>query len=289
LVARGSERRLCNRAMSVDTSGSEDEGGRQALQSIQKRVPVCVAVSSSKAVTSCLVQEEIRRDLAREVELRQEAKRRLQEDTSLSGDSLDGDERGRRRGRSKVSERSHSSHGEKRKVYFGGEPVQEISTSSVAPSYTIFREGGQGFTKYTVYAKQQQAKREVTNKKSVKRAPATSKPMEVQGSITGRGPVRRRDRSLPGRHVRIEELLDRYTPQERGESEFKKESSRPPPSLAFGPASLSRQQGKGPGKHKAQPEEIIKEELRQMKVREADLKRRQLVIQAMGPSGGKTS
>ena len=159
-------------------------------------MPVCVAVSSSKAVTSCLVQvtlsllillililvqEEIRRDLAREVELRQEAKRRLQEDTSLSGDSLDGDERGRRRGRSKVSERSHSSHGEKRKVYFGGEPVQEISTSSVAPSYTIFREGGQGFTKYTVYAKQQQAKREVTNKKSVKRAPATSKPMEVQG------------------------------------------------------------------------------------------------------------
>ena len=159
---------------------------------------MCVAVSSSKAVTSCLVQvtlsllillililvqEEIRRDLAREVELRQEAKRRLQEDTSLSGDSLDGDERGRRRGRSKVSEtgRSQSSHGEKRKVYFGGEPVQEISTSSVAPSYTIFREGGQGFTKYTVYAKQQQAKREVTNKKSVKRAPATSKPMEVQG------------------------------------------------------------------------------------------------------------
>ena len=155
-------------------------------------------MSSSKAVTSCLVQvtlsllillililvqEEIRRDLAREVELRQEAKRRLQEDTSLSGDSLDGDERGRRRGRSKVSEtgRSQSSHGEKRKVYFGGEPVQEISTSSVAPSYTIFREGGQGFTKYTVYAKQQQAKREVTNKKSVKRAPATSKPMEVQG------------------------------------------------------------------------------------------------------------
>ena len=72
-------------------------------------------MSSSKAVTSCLVQvtlsllillililvqEEIRRDLAREVELRQEAKRRLQEDTSLSGDSLDGDERGRRRGRS---------------------------------------------------------------------------------------------------------------------------------------------------------------------------------------------
>ena len=159
-------------------------------------MPVCVAVSSSKAVTSCLVQvtlsllillililvqEEIRRDLAREVELRQEAKRRLQEDTSLSGDSLDGDERGRRRGRSKVSERSQSSHGEKRKVYFGGEPVQEISTSSVAPSYTIFREGGQGFTKYTVYAKQQQAKREVTNKKSIKRAPATSKPMEVQG------------------------------------------------------------------------------------------------------------
>ena len=159
-------------------------------------MPVCVAVSSSKAVTSCLVQvtlsllillililvqEEIRRDLAREVELRHEAKRRLQEDTSLSGDSLDGDERGRRRGRSKVSERSQSSHGEKRKVYFGGEPVQEISTSSVAPSYTIFREGGQGFTKYTVYAKQQQAKREVTNKKSVKRGPATSKPMEVQG------------------------------------------------------------------------------------------------------------
>ena len=159
---------------------------------------MCVAVSSSKAVTSCLVQvtlsllillililvqEEIRRDLAREIELRQEAKRRLQEDTSLSGDSLDGDERGRRRGRSKVSEtgRSQSSHGEKRKVYFGGEPVQEISTSSVAPSYTIFREGGQGFTKYTVYAKQQQAKREVTNKKSVKRGPATSKPMEVQG------------------------------------------------------------------------------------------------------------
>ena len=159
-------------------------------------MPVCVAVSSSKAVTSCLVQvtlsllillililvqEEIRRDLAREVELRQEAKRRLQEDTSLSGDSLDGDERGRRRGRSKVSARSQSSHGEKRKVYFGGEPVQEISTSSVAPSYTIFREGGQGFTKYTVYAKQQQAKREVTTKKSVKRAPATTKPMEVQG------------------------------------------------------------------------------------------------------------
>ena len=51
-----------------------------------------MAVSSSKAVTSSLVQEEIRRDLAREVELKQEARRRLQEDTSVGEDSLDGDE-----------------------------------------------------------------------------------------------------------------------------------------------------------------------------------------------------
>ena len=103
---------------------------------------MCVAVSSSKAVTSCLVQvtlsllillililvqEEIRRDLAREVELRQEAKRRLQEDTSLSGDSLDGDERGRRRGRSKVSARSQSSHGER------GKCTLEASPSRISP------------------------------------------------------------------------------------------------------------------------------------------------------------
>ena len=144
-----------------------------------------MAVSSSKAVTSSLVQEEIRRDLAREVELKQEARRRLQEDTSLEGDSLDGEEskiggeRGRSKCRSKVSQRSQSSRGERRRVYFGG-PVEE------GPSYTIYKEGGQGFTKYTVYAKQQQEQERKVgiNKKlqSVKRAVPTRRPMEVQGN-----------------------------------------------------------------------------------------------------------
>ena len=145
-----------------------------------------MAVSSSKAVTSSLVQEEIRRDLAREVELKQEARRRLQEDTSLEGDSLDGEEseiggeRGRSKCRSKVSQRSQSvSRGERRRVYFGG-PVEE------SPSYTIYKEGGQGFTKYTVYAKQQQEQERKVgiNKKlqSVRRAVPTRRPMEVQGN-----------------------------------------------------------------------------------------------------------
>ena len=149
-----------------------------------------MAVSSSKAVTSSLVQEEIRRDLAREVELKQEARRRLQEDTSLEGDSLDGEEseiggeRGRSKCRSKVSQRSQSvSRGERRRVYFGG-PVEE--SPSLAPSYTIYKEGGQGFTKYTVYAKQQQEQERKVgiNKKlqSVKRAVPTRRPMEVQGN-----------------------------------------------------------------------------------------------------------
>jgi len=255
---------------------------------------VWVAVSSSKAVTSSLVQEEIRRDLAREVELRQEARKRLEEDISVEGDSVDGEEsekgeeRGRSRCRSKVNERSQSSRGERRRVYFGGPPVEE--SPRLAPSYTIFKEGGQGFTKYTVYAKQQQEEERKggTQKKlhSVKRAVPTTTPMEVQGSITGRGPARRRDRSMPGYHTRLAELLDRYTPEERQQTELNRELPRPPPSLAFGPASSSRQQGKGTGRHKENPEEMIKEELRQMQVREAELKRRQLVLQAMGPSGG---
>ena len=145
---------------------------------------------SSKAVTSSLVQEEIRRDLAREVELRQEARRRLQEDTSVERDSPDGEEseRGEERGRSKgrsqvVSQRSQSSRGERRRVYFGGSPVEE--SPRLAPSYTIYKEGGQGFTKYTVYAKQQQEqqRRGMMNRKlpSVKRAVPTTRPMEVQG------------------------------------------------------------------------------------------------------------
>ena len=145
-----------------------------------------VAVSSSKAVTSSLVQEEIRRDLAREVELRQEARRRLQEeDTSVDGEeSEQGEERGRSKGRSQVvSQRSQSSRGERRRVYFGGSPVEE--TPRLAPSYTIYKEGGQGFTKYTVYAKQQQEqeRKGMMNKKlqPVKRAVATTRPMEVQG------------------------------------------------------------------------------------------------------------
>lgn len=149
-----------------------------------------MAVSSSKAVTSSLVQEEIRRDLAREVELRQEARRRLQEDTSVERDSLDGEEsergeeRGRSKGRSKlVSQRSQSSRGERRRVYFGGSPVEE--SPRLAPSYTIYKEGGQGFTKYTVYAKQQQEqeRKGMVNRKlqSVKRAVPTTRPMEVQG------------------------------------------------------------------------------------------------------------
>ena len=145
---------------------------------------------SSKAVTSSLVQEEIRRDLAREVELRQEARRRLQEDTSVERDSLDGEEseRGEERGRSKgrsqvVSQRSQSSRGEKRRVYFGGSPVEE--SPRLAPSYTIYKEGGQGFTKYTVYAKQQQEqeRKGMMNRKlqSLKRSVPTTRPMEVQG------------------------------------------------------------------------------------------------------------
>ena len=153
-----------------------------------------MAVSSSKAVTSSLVQEEIRRDLAREVELRREARKRLQEeDTSVEGDSIDGEEsekgeqqeRGRSKSRSKVSERSQSSRGElRKKVYFGGEPVKE--SRRLPPSYTIYKEGGEGFTKYTVYAKQQQEQErkwgmEKKLQSSVKQTMPTTRPMEVQG------------------------------------------------------------------------------------------------------------
>ena len=148
-----------------------------------------MAVSSSKAVTSSLVQEEIRRDLAREVELKQEARRRLQEDTSVGEDSLDGDEterreeRGRSKGRVRIGQRSQSSHRSRTRVYFGGH-VEE--SPKPAPSYTIYKEGGQGFTKYTVFAKQQQEQERkvgATNKtlQSAKRAAPTKRPMEVQG------------------------------------------------------------------------------------------------------------
>ena len=133
-------------------------------------------------MTSSLVQEEIRRDLAREVELRQEARKRLQEDNSVEGDSLDGEEsekrgeRGRSKCRNKVSQRSQSSKGARRRVYFGG-PVEE--GPRLAPSYTIYKEGGQGFTKYTVYAKQQQEQERKTQKK-LRAVPRTTT-MEVQG------------------------------------------------------------------------------------------------------------
>ena len=45
---------------------------------------------------------------------------------------------------------------EPRKVFFGDPEPIPVTGPSPGPSYTIYREGGQGFTKYTVYAKQQQ-------------------------------------------------------------------------------------------------------------------------------------
>ena len=100
-----------------------------------------------------------------------------------------GEERGRSKGRSQVvSQRSQSSRGERRRVYFGGSPVEE--SPRLAPSYTIYKEGGQGFTKYTVYAKQQQEqeRKGMMNRKlpSVKRAVPTTRPMEVQGKSSKR-------------------------------------------------------------------------------------------------------
>ena len=45
---------------------------------------------------------------------------------------------------------------EPRKVFFGDAEPIPVTGARPGPSYTIYREGGQGFTKYTVYAKQQQ-------------------------------------------------------------------------------------------------------------------------------------
>ena len=45
---------------------------------------------------------------------------------------------------------------EPRKVFFGDPEPLPVAGPGPGPSYTIYREGGQGFTKYTVYAKQQQ-------------------------------------------------------------------------------------------------------------------------------------
>ena len=82
---------------------------------------------------------------------------------------------------------------EGRRVYFGG-PVSEPS-----PNYTIFREGGQGFTKYTVYAKQSQGQGAAREQRGELNGKVPGKgqgvltelrinvgPMEVQGRVNTR-------------------------------------------------------------------------------------------------------
>jgi len=90
------------------------------------------------------IQEEIKRDLAKEKEIKERREVGINENEVDKTEQVE-------RGRSitkKSSQKYRSKSSDKRKVYFG-----ENEDDPPSPNYTIYKEGGQGYTKYTVYTK----------------------------------------------------------------------------------------------------------------------------------------
>merc|ERR1711915_398354 len=111
------------------------------------------AMANSVAQAVINIQEEIKRDIEKEKEIKEDRK------SVFIGQTLEKQlERGRSTTRqSKKKSRSKSSVAAKKQV-------EESDEDQPNPSYTIFKEGGKGYTKYTVYAKtkDEEEKRDLT-------------------------------------------------------------------------------------------------------------------------------